>query len=81
VTCEALINRFLEAYVAGTLPAARRAEFRLHLALCRACRKYVASYRRTVALVRASGEAAGKERGAPPAELVEAILAITRDNS
>ncbi|HVX86496.1 MAG TPA: zf-HC2 domain-containing protein [Phycisphaerae bacterium] len=78
MTCESLINRFLDAYLHRELSPARRAEFRLHLALCRDCRRYLASYRRTVALARASAiEPAPLDP--PPDELVQAILKMTRD--
>ena len=80
MTCEALINRFLADFIDGSLSTARKADFRLHLALCRACRRYVASYRRTVRLAREAGDAVpGVESvGDVPAELVEAILQLTR---
>lgn len=78
MTCEALINRFLADYVDGALPAARKAEFRVHLALCGACRKYVASYRRTLRLARLSG-AAHEAPAEAPAELIEAILRVARE--
>ena len=80
MTCEALINQFLDAYLAGELSAARRADFRLHLALCRPCRKYLASYRRTVQLARAAGQSDSPAAPAePPPELIDLILKMTRD--
>jgi anti-sigma factor RsiW len=78
VTCEALINTFLLDYLAGTLSAARRLDFQVHLTLCSACRKYVSSYRRTIELARDAGLEAPHAPEDPPAELVEAILKITR---
>jgi len=74
VTCEALINQFLQDYVAGELPAVRAADFKLHLALCPPCRKYLASYRRTIQVAKAAEGAAGEP---VPAELVAAILKVT----
>jgi anti-sigma factor RsiW len=75
VNCQSLINDFLHDYHAGTLSAGRKVQFELHLSLCRDCRRYVSSYRKTVALAKRAAEspAAG-----PPRELVDAILKITR---
>jgi anti-sigma factor RsiW len=76
VNCEALINRFLLDYHAGALSMPRRLQFEFHLTLCRDCRRYVDSYRKTVTLTKA---AAASEEPVPP-ELVQAILKITNDN-
>jgi anti-sigma factor RsiW len=62
MTCKTLITSFLDDYLAGALPPARRLEFQLHLALCRPCRKYLASYRQTVHLARST-----RTPPAPPA--------------
>ena len=72
MTCEALINKFLMDYHAGTLPPARKLDFELHLTLCSACRKYVDSYRKTILLSKES-------ESAPPVpqELIEAILKVS----
>lgn len=70
MTCEALINQFLLDYVEGRLRFARKAEFEFHLAMCSACRKYLSSYRKTVALAHGSRE----PESAPPPELIDAIL-------
>lgn len=42
------ISEFLADYVEGQLPRWQRLTFQLHLALCRDCRRYLASYRRTI---------------------------------
>lgn len=78
MTCEALINTFLLDYLAGTLSTARRLDFQVHLTLCSACRKYVSSYRRTIEMAYAAGRETPDAPDDPPAELVEAILKITR---
>ena len=75
MTCRELID-FLMAYLDGELPADRRAVFDAHLAVCEDCRRYLATYRETVAL----GQDACAEDDAPvdesvPEELVGAILA------
>ena len=74
MTCEALINKFLMDYHTGNLPLARKLEFELHLTLCGDCRKYVDSYRKTIALAETSGQA----NPAVPEELIKAILKITQ---
>ena len=73
MNCEALINKFLIDYHAGKLSAARRADFEVHLMLCRDCRRYVDGYRKTVVLAKAAERTAV---AAAPGELVEAILRI-----
>ena len=76
MTCEALINKFLMDYHAGTLPLARKLEFELHLTFCSDCRKYVDSYRRTVSLTKACAA----PQSEAPQELIEAILKITQQD-
>jgi anti-sigma factor RsiW len=75
MTCGELIE-FLMAYVDEELPAERRAVFDAHLAVCAACRRYLATYQEAVAL----GRAACSPPDAPvaddvPEDLVQAILA------
>jgi anti-sigma factor RsiW len=70
VTCEALINKFLMDYAAGTLPLARKLEFEFHLSLCSDCRKYLASYQKTIELTKATR----KSPDPIPEQLVEVIL-------
>ena len=76
MTCEALINKFLMDYHAGNLPLARRLDFELHLTLCRDCRNYVDSYRKTIVLAKTGP----KPDSAVPEELVQAILRITQSD-
>ena len=51
VTCKELID-FLDDYVAGEVPPARRHEFERHLSVCPSCVEYVKSYRDTIQLAR-----------------------------
>lgn len=78
MNCQALIDRFLYDYHAGTLPISRRVEFELHLTLCRDCRRYVDSYKKTVNLAK---ETASELPDQPPAELVQAIITLSRKPS
>jgi anti-sigma factor RsiW len=72
MTCRDLID-FLDDYVDERLSLIERAKFELHLAACRDCRNYLASYRETVRLARAAG--ATEETAAEmPADLVRAIM-------
>ena len=76
LTCQQLIE-FLDRYPAGELPLRTRLAFRMHLALCRHCRAYLDSYRKTMHVMRAAlrdDAPAPVEPPAPPAELVEAVL-------
>ena len=77
VTCEELIG-FLDDYVAGELPPARRELFEHHLEHCPSCRAYLASYRATIDLAKAAHPSAPEIEDIPP-EVRTAILAtITR---
>ena len=71
ITCRDLYG-FLDDYLAGDLAWTARVAFQAHLAMCRACRRYLRSYEATLAAAK-SAEAAAIE--APPEELVRAILA------
>ena len=51
ITCKELID-FLDDYVAGEVPPARRHEFERHLSVCPSCVEYVKSYRDTIQLAR-----------------------------
>ncbi|HEX8242253.1 MAG TPA: zf-HC2 domain-containing protein [Longimicrobium sp.] len=77
-TCREVIT-FLDDYFAGELDPMRTSAFERHLALCGSCRNYLDSYRRTVELERDAF--AEPDLQEPPAELVEAILAIRRPSS
>lgn len=53
LTCREVTERASE-YLDGDLPFGRRLAFRLHLMMCRHCRRYVDQLARTIALVRAA---------------------------
>lgn len=50
MTCQAAIKKLVE-YLDVELSPAERAEFEAHLAICEACRSYLATYARTRDLV------------------------------
>lgn len=73
LTCQEVIE-FLADYLDDALPWRQQLAFRLHLALCRPCRRYLASYRATLGAARALGHEIEPTQP-PPDELVQAILA------
>jgi len=79
MTCREL-DGFLHDYVSGALAAPVRVRFESHLAACRACAAYLASYRRTIALGRSlcEDDPDGPIPAAVPEPLVAAILAARR---
>ncbi|MCK6460120.1 MAG: zf-HC2 domain-containing protein [Planctomycetes bacterium] len=75
MTCSEF-TEFLDAYLAGDISPAERDEFKRHLAACKQCVDYLATYERTVKL----GKDAFEEPGCDvadkvPEDLVKAILA------
>ena len=74
-------SRILVQYLDGTLPWRQRVVFKLHLAFCRHCRRYLASYRETVRITRELGAPPSAEKQAVPEELVQAILAARRSGN
>lgn len=75
ITCRELID-FIASYLDNELPTAQRAEFERHLAVCPSCQAYLATYRKTVALTKASAHEATPTE--VPEALVQAILAARR---
>lgn len=73
MTCRELYG-FLDAFLDGRLEAPTRAEFDQHLLGCLACRRYLDSYRTTIALAHASEHADGLATMEAPRELVDMIL-------
>ena len=74
MTCRELAD-FIDAYLAGELPAATRGEFDRHLDVCPNCRTYLASYRSTTQLGRLAF--ADQNAAVPsdvPSDLIKAIL-------
>ncbi|HYD46977.1 MAG TPA: zf-HC2 domain-containing protein [Terriglobales bacterium] len=76
MTCQRAIDEFLSDYLEDKLGRLERARFQLHLALCSHCRRYLETYRRTVALGKASLTDADQPVSSEvPEQLVQAILA------
>lgn len=50
ITCRQLID-FIADYVDGELDDAARVVFEHHLTICRSCRAYLETYRRTMSIV------------------------------
>jgi hypothetical protein len=72
ITCHQLVD-FIMSYLDDELPAAQRAEFDRHMAVCPSCVDYLKTYEKTVVLARSS-----VDEGVPdevPESLIEAILA------
>jgi anti-sigma factor RsiW len=74
MTCQELSD-FLADYVEGTLPEAVREAFEKHLAICVDCRRYVDSYRKSIAVAQS---VVRKPANDMPEELVAAILKAQR---
>lgn len=78
ITCEELTD-FLSRYVEDALTADERRAFDRHVSMCRACRAYVDSYRRTIHLEsEAFADLDGPVPDDVPEELVQGILAARR---
>ena len=78
LTCRELVD-FLWRYVEDDLSPDERRTFDRHLSMCRGCRAYLESYRRTIELGHAAF--ADLDAGVPddvPAEIVDGILAARR---
>ncbi len=74
MTCQQ-IAEFLGDYFENALPFRQRAAFRVHLLLCRDCRRYLASYKKTYQLTRSlNDEDAVATFKSAPQGLVHAIL-------
>lgn len=73
MTCRELYG-FLDDFLDGILDVLTRQNFERHLERCAACRRYLASYRATVALARESERAEARAGAEVPEELILAIL-------
>jgi predicted anti-sigma-YlaC factor YlaD len=71
ITCRDLYG-FLDEFLADGLDLPTQVAFRAHLAVCRACRRYLRTYEAALAAAK-TAEAVPVEE--PPEELVQAILA------
>jgi anti-sigma factor RsiW len=74
MTCRELIE-FLDDHLEGRLNPAARFAFDEHLANCRDCLEYLASYRETIRLGRAAFSTPEERVAAMPESLVRAVLA------
>ena len=75
ITCREF-DDFVLDYLDDTLPAGQRKIFELHLKICRECRDYLATYRRSIELGKAVFQQT--DQAVPedvPEDLVRAILA------
>jgi predicted anti-sigma-YlaC factor YlaD len=77
MNCKEVIE-FLADYLDRTLPWRQRLVFLLHLAVCRHCRRYLASYADTIRLASVLGRESLADVPPAPAELIQAILAARR---
>jgi anti-sigma factor RsiW len=73
LSCRELIE-FLADYLDDALPAAERAAFEAHLAVCPYCVDYLASYRETIHLGRQALAEKAEALEEIPVELLDAIL-------
>jgi anti-sigma factor RsiW len=82
MTCRQ-VTEFLDRYLDGELPRMARLQFRLHLSVCRDCRRYLRSYQQTIRSAREAFIDATDHCGEPamPEALVKAILAARTSSS
>jgi anti-sigma factor RsiW len=77
VTCRELVA-FLDDYLAGVLPEAKRDEFNFHLSSCPPCVSYMQSYVEAARLGKAALAATDEPAADVPEDLVQAILAARK---
>jgi anti-sigma factor RsiW len=70
ITCQELID-FIMSYLDNELPAAQRAEFDRHMAVCPSCVDYLKTYEKTVLLAKAGSDDLVPDE--VPESLVDAI--------
>ena len=76
MTCEE-VTQFLIDYVSGELPPDEHAALDRHLAVCRACRDYLDSYRKTIAIGKRAMMPCADEQ--IPDALVQSVLSARRE--
>jgi predicted anti-sigma-YlaC factor YlaD len=70
------VTEFLSDYLDGELPLRQRVSFKLHLLLCRDCRRYLRSFATTIKLTQSLRVQSAADDDPPiPGALVQAILA------
>ncbi len=77
MTCKDIAD-FLSEYLDRTLPWSQRLVFRLHLLLCRDCRRYLDSYQKTDHAICQLKDPGTSQEESVPEDLVKAILAARR---
>lgn len=75
MSCKDLVD-FLSEYLEGELPLHQRIVFASHLAMCPACRAYMATFKQTVALTKEAAQA--DDCSQMPEELIRAIQAARK---
>ena len=79
MNCQKIVDEFLSEYVEQKLSFGERLILRLHLLHCPPCRRYLDSYRRTLALAKTHGADTPPPKPSDlPDELVKAIIAARR---
>jgi len=73
MNCRDIIE-FLAEYLDGELSAHTNAEFERHLAVCKSCLAYLATYRETIRATRFASAQKDDLLDDAPEELIEAIL-------
>jgi anti-sigma factor RsiW len=76
-TCEEVLT-LLWAYLDGELEEGKRQEFDYHLSRCESCTAYLATYKTTIELERATARSEGVSPEELPDDLIQAVLAATR---
>ncbi len=75
ITCQEFED-FVIAYLEGELPRRQTVVFELHLKVCRECRDYLTSYKRTIEVSKRAFQEPGQQiPDEVPEDLVRAILA------
>ena len=67
---------FIVSYLDGSFDKDIRQEFENHIDACKACREYLAAYRRTIALGRRVFDDLDEIPGTVPEDLVLAVLKV-----
>lgn len=75
-SCREFLQLFLDEWLEGSLARRRRLECDRHVAGCRECARYVASYRAMLDMIAVGG--AGQDAGELPDDLVQSILRQVR---